>query len=214
MREMLRTWLRVALFLVGVGVSISGFDELVLTSEASREPVPAELAGLEHGAPLLDHHLRIGPHLAVFSRQLVTYLKAIAGKRPRPATRILAVYYPIVSPVHPYARGKADEPGRFAVLVKDSTYERLGEVPERDRLEDSMDGLVVTDTTRWRDDQKKRLAKLFPGIDLDRVIVFEKGREPESIAAGIRRTALGLSLLLLALFGPALLRRLRGSNAS
>ncbi|RMG18713.1 MAG: hypothetical protein D6731_01345 [Planctomycetota bacterium] len=206
--ETLAAWARVALVFVGLGLCYSGVDAARLSWDAPRKPLPAELARLEAGAAPPGRLLRLGPLVEAFRAARVVHLRE-AGE-PTARTRVVRVDVPAVSLEHPYARGERSALGPFRVLVRHWDYERYGQIPTEDRRLGGLEGLVVTETVRWSDDERARLAALWPGADLDSLVVVDANRRPEGVATGLLRATGGALCLFLGLFAGALWTWLRG----
>ena len=209
---MIRLYL--GLIVLGGFLVYLGYQEFTLASKASPEPVLVEMASLEAGEIPEERHLRIGQHWAVYPYWV--------GYGEEDTDQLDYVYYPIISEQHPFnlavdaaiaEHGDGNVPPEewpvfesCAVLVKTKDYARVGEVPDGWDQPDSVQGLVINGAHRFNQELGEILQTDFPKIDLDRVVVLERGRLPQPMTTTYAMMG-GGALLVVAGLGLIIRRR-------
>lgn len=178
-----------------------GWQECIVSRGAPATPTPVSLGSLETGTLLESNFIRLGQHVRMYSNSIYRYRKGSAreGGNPLPSTPVTRTWYPVLSTEHPYIQAVLDlqdEYGAaenvpddawprltsFRVLVKSSEFRTVGDIPDENLIEDSIQGLVVSRIETLEDDEARLLRESFPGIDPRTVLLLEKDRRPASAA--------------------------------
>jgi hypothetical protein len=224
-REPLGCLLRFALVLVGLGVTVSGCDELILFAGSSAEPVAHDLREIERGIEPDDGNVELGGHWRLYDHAVVSYFESDGDPSHDPGVELTHVVYPIVSDDHPHVKalrewfdlletdassaGPSPPAGSFTVLVRDDSFAHAGDLPDLPERSSAIHGLITTAIVRHDDDDRAVLAEAYPGIDLDTILVLHRDRERSSAGAAILTLAGGSALVLVGLLGGTALSLLR-----
>lgn len=200
------------LLFVCIGCLKFGFDEFRLARSSQSAPTVYHVAQVESGKEkitncyaTLDKHIALTPYL-VFSYDQ----KKGGGGEPGPETRLNYCYYPAVSADNPdlprIAKALEDSDakelpklGNVTFLVKTKQWSTLGSIPDTIPERENVTGLIVTEVESLDSDEKRLLAEGFTGIDTDKLLILEEGREPHGYAFSLALMAFGgLGLVALA----------------
>ena len=194
-----------------------GWQEYVLGKGATTEAQETDLAALEKGAALTNPHVKFGEHICIFNKSLVySYEKDLENqKSATPASEVNHAYYPIVSTSHKFSKeylammakygsiGKTPEkerpnlPNTFTVLVKTRAYKTVGDLPDGVAKHANVQGLVINEIEGLDSDERRLIRGRFPKLDLDKVLILERGREPSSPTMAIAFIGAGGAIIVL-----------------
>ncbi len=188
--------LKLALIFAGSVLAWLGYNEFQLSNHATKTPQRVELAEIEAERIPDNPHLEIGTHWRMYQALLFRYEQKKGSDGVTDATPIDYPYYPILSTTHPFFSEPAEaatvrgidrvayEQGggveTFSVLVKTRQFKTVGSLPEEWAKGEPIRGLVVNRIYNLKKDESELLARSFPGIDLDKVLVLYEGRTPTS----------------------------------
>jgi len=209
---------RIVLIIAGSVLAFMGWQEYGLLQQSSAEPQPIELSQLEAGQAPPSLHIQLGHHWKLWPEFIYSY-RLKEGQEEGPDTRVDYVYYPIISEGHPHSQAfdrlaeryeageeltQADWPvlKSFAMLVRTKQFERVRDLPTDGEWgeADQMVGMVVNDIRRLDAEEKSLLLQSYTSLDLGKVLIFEEGRQPESMAYCLGMMALGGGLVLLGFY--------------
>jgi hypothetical protein len=181
---------RVALLLLVISAVVFylGYQEYSVSKGATEQPEDVDLAKLEAGEKPAQNHIRIGKHLRLYDELIYVYSSRDKNKSDPSLTDC---FYPIISPAHPDlvkllandGKDVKDDPApikNFAVLVKTNQFHRLADVPRKDPVQDSLQGMVVNDIKELSAQETKLIKESFPTMDTSKIIILEQGRTPTS----------------------------------
>jgi hypothetical protein len=175
-----------------------GYREYLVSKDTSEEPQPVHLVQLEHGMEPPNNHIKIGDHFAVYDGLVYSYSQGrYDSGEPDADTRVDYVYYPIVSPAHPFMKSisrlqyldaEAFEEeaenltlDNFRVIVRSSRFDTVGDFPlEALAYEDSVSGLVVNQIRSLDRQERNLLRESYPELNFDELIILAEGRKPSS----------------------------------
>lgn len=207
--------LRLIMMLVAVGgvLCLIGYQENKVGGNTSEQPLPTSLVQIEHGITPANNHVEFGDHVAVYEALVCAYEESAFGLDDfDEQTRVEYVYYPIVSPGHPYvglasqrSQARSEEgseqgiPGldQFSVIVRSSRFKKVGDLPQVDfRREQKVQGMVVNQIASLGSDEKDLLHEAFPKLDLDKVLILQENRRPMSASTAYAMMGGGGVLIL------------------
>jgi hypothetical protein len=218
---------RLILIVGGAIAAFYGHSEYRLQEKASADPVQTDLAELEMGHPLPNIHVELGAHWKLLDEIIYAYEVKKDQDPESPDVRVRYAYYPLISDGHPHSQAydrlfekyglEASVPEseypvlqEFAVVVRTEEYKTVGAIPSDGFWEpgEQLVGLVVNDVRKFDAEERALLQTSYPKLSLDRLLIVEEGRKPESLAncllwmaGGIALVALGVGLMIRATTG-------------
>lgn len=213
--------IKLAIVLVGIFLVVHGYQEYTLASRATELPVKLDVAAAEGGSRVENPHVTLGDHVRLYGDAIYHFSRKKGDSSgPGPQTRVTKVYYPVVSPSHPYfqelARLEAKHGGTippgtkrpairsFAVMVKTGGFGQVGDIPQRAQLSPGLTGLAINLVESLPEADRRMVRESFSEVDFDKLIIVEEGRKPGTVAGS---TGIAGAGFLLALLGIAWLTR-------
>jgi hypothetical protein len=199
------------MFLGGVA-SWFGYNEYQVAQGTTSEPQEVCLQYLESGNAIDNNHVKIGPHFA-------DIYNCVYETRDKKEERVDKLYYGIVSETNHYISDIQDLEDKWgnlenvpedvewpamdqvAVLVKTKRYTNINDVPCDVLPQESLQGLVINSIEGLDKEERKLLNECFPGVDLDKIVILEDGREPMSVFVSIGAMALGAFVSVIGVCG-------------
>lgn len=205
--------IRVGCCILGAMMCLWGVFRINRWSGASSDAVTVDLAQLESGLEPTDMHVQIGEHHAAYRKSAYAHSGPDTGFGIPASSdqKVEYVYYPVVSLKNPYVKEHAEKVKKwgdlnripvfekgpvlreFSVLVKTKRFHTVGNIPERDKVEQSVKGVMLRKASELEQEERNQLSQQYPGITGRNVYILEAGREPAS----------GLVSALIILFGLA-----------
>lgn len=202
--------IKISVILLGVVLIGWAFQERKVASpETGKRDI--DLASIERGDKIDNISLAIGGHTALYGLMFYNPAHGEDMNKLGPATHVAYVYYPILSPSHPYQETLKKLAGRFVsqdkismndypplnalgVLVKTDRYKKFGEIPDGWRSEKSVQGMIINGIeTEYN---KNTIKKHFPNVNLEKLIIIEENRKPTPLYIVFGAAALGVLLIL------------------
>jgi|GEM_PF-2453667 len=187
----------------GIALTIFGFKEFKVGNSSTGNAANIELRTIEGGTAPKNNHLRIGPHVALYSESVFQYEERKGSfKQVTNSTPINFAYYPIISASPPARGGQPSERNTqsFAVLVKSVRFATVGSIPDSDRMETAIQGLVVNQIQSLGEEERALLRSSFPATNFNKVLILEAGRKPSSAIGAIAIMIAGVAVCLGGLF--------------
>ncbi len=207
MKFLARALLGVSLLLAfaGCGLSVWGWMENKVSTNATAEPVVMDLAKLEAGEKVVNNHIKLGEHHALYDSSIYSFKTKKKGKvEPGGNVKVDYTFYPIVSSTNPDMKeldklkakfGSLDKvpieidfpvPAHFVVLVKTKRFKKIDDIPlDFVRAENSIRGLVINEISSLTREEKQLIKDDFPKIDFNKIVILEDGRSPSSSETSI-----------------------------
>lgn len=197
----------ILLIAVGGGVlAFIGIQEYRVSMGTSTEPEQVSLKALEQGEELKNNHVLITEHIAAYPGAVYEHYEG-TGK-------VNHAHYPIISDDHKFfdelnqlaekyngldSAPDSEFPGidDFKVLVKTREFKTIDSIPRQLTDETSVQGLVVNLVGGLDSDEKKYFKQAYPKLDLDNVLIVEKGRKPASPFKSLGMIGGGVLLILI-----------------
>ncbi len=195
-------FLVIYLFIAGIGGVATGVTLTVTEWGASVTPVPASIEDLEAGEEVPNQHMRLGEHVALYDSAVVAIRVKKGQTAPVRGDRLAWIIYPVVATQNPLASDTQQDPvdGRVRVMVKSSRYFSQAEIPQGNRKETSLSGMVVSNFTQLGIEEQKLLKQHLPGLDFSQLIVIKDRLKPQSLALKLGLIVGGLIVLAIAIF--------------
>lgn len=189
----------IIIFFGGVALTIFGFKEFKVGNSSTGSAANIELRSIEAGTTPKNNHLRIGQHVAVYSESVFQYTERKGSSTQVTVnTPINFAYYPIISASPPARGGRPAEQTTqsFAVLVKSERFAKVGSIPDSDRMETSIQGLVINQIQSLGAEERALLRTSFPATNFSKVLILEVGRKPSSAIGAIAMMIAGGGICL------------------
>lgn len=203
---------RLLLCLIGAGMIAVGVDAYRRSREAEVPPVEVELSVLEQGQEPPQKHIRFGRHVRLVPTLVYSYNARDGSHNPRVSDCLC----PIVSEDNPWLKRVTEagenapeevtrpRPGEVTVLLRLKSFYRVSDIP---RTSVPQESATVFVSGRSLSDQKERelIAKHFPGIDTNRLMVLEERRPPTGVGWSLALVGGGVLMfipMLLWMFWP------------
>lgn len=211
--------IKLAVLVGGGALVFFGIQEIRVAQGTTAEPVPVKLEDLESAkATVTNPHIVIGEHYADFWDCVYHYKQSKYDRsEPGPTTKIDYLYYPIVSPEHPYVaqvdafmKKYADSPtappdsefpklDKVAVMVKSTGIATLGDIPGEVVATPEIRGLVINKISSISKEEADLIKQGYPAFDPENVILLQAGRAPKPLIMSIAMIAGGVIVALIGL---------------
>jgi hypothetical protein len=195
-------------------VAYIGFQELTLFMNAPDKPVSVALKDFEGKGEAPANWLTLSVGMASYDNMVYSYM----GDDNDPNATIIYSYYAVVSKDHPYTKeriafGDKYEEGddipesayptlnNFTVLVKTDKWKTVRALPDDYGLDLTIKGMIINDLDPIESDEEGLLKSSFPGLDLDKVLILEEGRDPGNLGTPLLMIIGGLLVFLFPLRG-------------
>jgi hypothetical protein len=196
----------------GAILAFFGWQEYKVSAGASSEAVQTPLEALEQGNTPPNKYVKFGPHYRLYL-DLVYEVSVPKGRsEPIASDTVNYIYYPIISKNHPFLKKLeqlppgADVPQieNFSVLVKSKKFGTFGSLPEDDKEEAEITGLIVNEIEGVSSEDQALIRSRYPNIDFTKVLILEEGRSPSSgfksfgmMGGGVILTLAGIAWLFI-----------------
>ncbi|MBY0231933.1 MAG: hypothetical protein K2W96_21835 [Gemmataceae bacterium] len=190
------------LFLLALGIGLvgTGYRDVRLASDASASPAECRLEDLEAGRAPPGSHVRLGPHVRLWSLSIYTMLEK---DREKSDPEVRSVLVPVFSPDHPFYRewkqvredGKNVRLDKLRVVMRTTAIKRRSRIPLWTEEKASLVGLVVSDFDKLDPKELALLREEFPGANFNGVLIIEEDEPPPSFLVGSAKIGGGVLVL-------------------
>jgi hypothetical protein len=201
-----------ALIIGGGFLVYFGFQEYKVSAGTSTDAVQTPLEALEQGNTPPNKYVKFGPHHRLYL-DLVYEVSVPKGRsEPIASDTVNYIYYPIISKNHPFIQKLAQLPPdaqvppieSFSVLVKSKKFGTYGSLPQDDKEEAEITGLIINEIEGVSSEDQALIRSRYPNIDFSKVYILEEGRTPSSgfksfgmMAGGVVLALIGIALLFI-----------------
>lgn len=187
--------LRFLVPLFGVILIVAGAMEFKLRLRSSSLPTQYSVASLEGGAEVTNLFGIIDSHYAVYPAMVIAYRTSDADAKPTGDDFVESIWYPIISDEH-YTNRTADS--SFRIIVRENVaVMKVRDLPAGVQHKAGRSGMFLDGFHALGGEERRLLQSAFPNVDFKRVLLFEIGRQPSSIASILGLLGGGLLLVIL-----------------